>query len=209
MRRKDPVKRSIWVCSFLVIAMFLWILELFLSGMWANDNLKTLNDRWTSKEKDFKAVVANQDQLNIIQKKLNSLDRLSTNRLLWGTLLNNLQLIHVDGVQLVRFKGEQAFIKVAAVPAKNEDERAIPRQPACSKETVTITLDGKDWNTNSSVYNKYKEMLSNSEYFTNHLQQRNGFVLKNISTSSDLSDPTRSFIFFSLQATFPEVKRDE
>jgi hypothetical protein len=73
-------------------------------------------------------------------------------------------------------------------------------------EDITLNLMAKDSTPNQQGYIRYKESLSNCEYFLKHLQQRNGFVLDGTLSqpSVDPSDPSKQFVTFALVSHFPE-----
>ena len=50
MRRKDPVKRSIWVGSFLVFLVLLWGFSLQVKIMVTRSEMSALNVKWKSIE---------------------------------------------------------------------------------------------------------------------------------------------------------------
>src|SRR6185295_11733518 len=109
LRRKDPVKRALWVGGFIVFLVLLWSSTLQLKVMTSKNNLTGLESKWTSIEKGYEQVVNIRKQFTEVEQKLVALQQLTTNRFLWGTTLDALQKTIVDDVQFVRNKGEQSF----------------------------------------------------------------------------------------------------
>ncbi len=211
LRRRDPVKLGIWVGGFLVCVVLLWAAKLQMDLLFANMAYKRAEANWARVENRYKQVTTNQARTVFLEDRLARLDRLSTNRFLWGSLLNSLQTTVVDGVQLTRIKGEQTYQRIEAVPGKNVAGKLVPRQPAASIEHITLSLDAKDWDFGGQTYNNYKQTLSRSDYFLKHAGS-DGFVLGN-TLGAPVTDPSdsqgRQFVPFTLTCSFPEVRRDE
>ena len=53
MRRRDPVKRAIWVSVFVVCLMLAWWSSLWAKGMWARGELNHLEAQLASRTNDF------------------------------------------------------------------------------------------------------------------------------------------------------------
>jgi hypothetical protein len=136
MRRKDPVKRAIFVGVLLLFLMLAWSSSLQLRSMLANGELGRIEGEIESRSKEFQSVLNQQRQLNETMFKLASLQKLGTNRVLHGTLLNALQQSIVDEVQLIRMRSEQSYTATAAVKAKTNGATITPGKPATISERV-------------------------------------------------------------------------
>ena len=110
LRRRDPVKRSIWVAAFLLIAMLAVSSWLQLQVIIRKGELGRVEGQITARTTEFQQVLQNQKKLTDYNHRLASLQNLATNRLLYGTLLNALQKSTVDDVQLTRFRTDQSFV---------------------------------------------------------------------------------------------------
>src|SRR5262249_17779353 len=124
LRRKDPVKRAIWVGGFVVFLVLLWSSTLQLKVMTSKSTLNGLESKWTSIEKDYEQAVNVRKQFAEVEQKLVSLQQLTTNRFLWGTTLDALQRTIVDDVQLVRVKGEQTYSASEEAKTKSTDGKS-------------------------------------------------------------------------------------
>jgi len=210
LRRRDPVKRTIWVAGFAISLVLLWCLWVQLQIMQANSEFKKHQTHWTSIEKKHTEVTENLKESAVIERKLNSLNRLSTNRFLWGSTLNALQQAVVDQVQAVRVKTEQGYVYVEPVAAKtNSTKKAAAKLPE-TVEKIKIVIEAKDWNPAEQNYNKYKESLAKSSYFRTNMAKADALRLTSLSKATfDPSDPARPFITFTLEMQYPEVRRNE
>ena len=109
MRRKDPIKRALYIGGGLAGVMLFWIAITQMNVMAARRELSDYESRFKKVEDSSKQVRANQAALNDIESKLKSLHRYSTNRPLVGNLLEALQQASVENIRLVDFRTEQRY----------------------------------------------------------------------------------------------------
>src|SRR6266576_1931855 len=139
LRRRDPVKRAIWIGGFFVALMLLWSGYLQARAGFAQRELTHLEARLAVHTNDYQTVIAHQKKFNDINRKLGALEQLTTNRFLNGSVLNALQLTTVDDVQLVSFRTEQSYLANEEVKGKtNEFGRLIPGKPASVTEKIAL-----------------------------------------------------------------------
>ncbi|HUD48596.1 MAG TPA: hypothetical protein VMR33_17315 [Candidatus Baltobacteraceae bacterium] len=207
MRRKDPVKRAVWIAGFLVCLVLLWLLKLQCDIWFDQKDLARINTRWSEIKANYGAVTNNVIKTAEIDRELAALDNLTTNRFLWAPVLNALQKCVVNNVQVTAIKGEQAYIKEPPHDVGvGANKRVIPGGVV---EKTSLYIDAKDSDANEQNYTKFKERLCNSDYFVKALDRRDGFVFEGTlsAPTADPSDPGRAFITFSLACHFPEVRR--
>jgi hypothetical protein len=211
LRRRDPVKRTMLVAGFVISLVVLWCLWVQTQIIRANSELHKHEVHWTSIEKRHTEVTENLKQSAAIERKLNSLNRLSTNRFLWGPMLDALQQTVVDHVQMVRLKGDQDYTFAEGAPAKTNATKTVAGKPAAAVENITITIEAKDWNPTEQNYNKFKEALAKYPYFqTNLMNRADSLRLTSLSKPAfDPSDPLRPFVVFTLEMQYPEIRRHE
>lgn len=211
MRRRDPVKRSIWIAGFFIALVLLWCLWIQGKIIQASSELNKHQAHWKSIEKKHAAVTDGLKESGAIERKLASLNRLSTNRFLWGSTLNALQQTVVDQVQTVRLRGQQVFTFIDGTPAKTTSTKPTPAKPSTAVEKITLTIEAKDWNPAEQNYNKFKESLAKFPYFQSSLTNRpDALRLTSLSKPAfDPSEPLRPFVTFTLEMQYPEVSRNE
>jgi len=209
LRRKDPVKRAIWIGSFLVCVILLWIANLQFNIFFDRGHYNNLDKEWNARLSKYGSVTNEHLKTVEIDRKLNQLDRLSTNRFLWAPVLNALQRSMVDQVQVTHLKGEQIYIKEDAHDVGTG--AAKKHIPGAMVEKVNLFIEAKDLNPNDQNYNKFKESLGSSEYFTKRLGRKDGFTMDGIlgPLTVDPGDPSKQFVTFTLASHFPEVRRNE
>jgi hypothetical protein len=207
LRRRDPVKRAIWVAVFLVIAVLVWSSSLQLKAMIANGELSRVESELNVHTNEYVATQEHQKKLTDARQRLQALHTLSTNRFLSGTLLNALQQTTVDEVQLMRCKVEQLYTLNEAVKAKtNANGRMVPGKPASVTERVAVTLEARDNGANpGDQVNKFKQTISDFAYFQTAMGS-NEVRLASLSPPQAGVD-ARAFVLFSLECRYPEKTR--
>ena len=209
LRRRDPVKRAIWLAVLIVALMLAWSSSLQLKSILGHSEISRLEADIKSHTSQYELVLANQKQIADIKQKITGLQQLTNNRLLNGTLLNALQQTTFDEVQLLRLRVEQLYTTVAGTKARtNESGTLIPGKPATATETIRLTLEGGDSSDNpGDGLNKYREALANAPYFKQNLVPTNGITLKSL-TPPEISALTgKRSVIFSPECHYPEVTR--
>jgi hypothetical protein len=209
LRRKDPVKRGIWVGSFLVCVVVLWIAKLQLDVSFEEHNCHNIEAEWKGKMTKYSAVTNEQVKIQDINSKLAKLDLLSTNRFLWGPVLNALQKSMVEQVQVTRVRGDQTLTKEDGSIVTIGTKKIVV--PGATIEKVALTIEAKDLKPGDQNYSKYKEALGTFDFFAKNLGRRNGFVMDGIlgPLTADPLDPNKQFVTFTLASHFPEARRSE
>jgi hypothetical protein len=205
LRRKNPVKLGIWVGSFFVVAVALWILKLQLDIGFSKKEYSRVEQTWKDKIAKYSAVTNNMAKIAEIDKRLDALDRLSTNRFFWAPVLNALQQTVINDIQVVKVSSEQRYIKEdPKTIGSGANKKTIPGDTI---EKTSLYIDAKDYNPNAQNYDKFKEKLSDFDFFVKNLQR--GFVLDGTlsSPTADPADLNRQFVVFKLVAHFKDVPR--
>jgi len=213
LRRRDPVKRAIWIGGFCVALALLWCGKLQLD-IWREGITRTrMENDWTTLEPKNKVLVQKQEKANRLENYVRNLDRYSTNRFLWANALNALQHSLVDDIQVTHVRGEQSYEITSSESVTNisASGTSVTRKAGTSTEHIKMLIDARDFRNQDQQWTKFKESLSSNEYFKRHLKTNDSFVLEGTQGSPlrDASDPTHEYVTFSLVAKLPEVKRYE
>jgi hypothetical protein len=209
MRRKDPVKRAIWVGVLLAVLVLGWGLYLFGQSILKTNELSSLESALNTKTNEYKLILSNKKQLDDINFKLNDLDRLATNRFLMGNLLNALQQGTMDNVQVVRIKLDENYVVTEPVKASKpkDGEKATPAKPGKSTEKILLTIDAKDSSPDpGSAISRYQDKLSALPFFSSTWSKPLEFKLTH--RGAPLGDISgRMAVLFTLECNFPETTR--
>jgi hypothetical protein len=206
-RRRDPVKRAIWLGALLVSLMLVWSSSLQLKAMLAKNDLSRVEGQMNALTNDYTQVVNNQKLVADISHKLVALRQLTTNRFLNGTLLNAMQKTTHEDVQLVHLRVTQVYAITEEIKARTNAGKVTPAKPGSAIEKITLTLDGNDASLNpGEQVLKFKEMLANNEYFQTWLGRNNEVILKN-QGAPQMNPEGRACVMFTLECRYPERKR--
>jgi len=194
LRRRDPVKRSIYLGAFLVALSLVWFSSTWLGHIVDSSKLSQIQAEIQDHTNDYGAVVINLKKITDTQKKLTELQKLSADRFLQGNLLNALQQLYVPNVNLTRLTINQSYA-------------ALDTKPPGVREHIVLTLDAKDASSNpGDGVNQFKDSLSAQAYFKSSLTTNNAISLLNLSPPES-SAGSKPFVVFSLECHFPDTTR--
>jgi hypothetical protein len=208
MRRRDPVKRVVWMAGLMVGAMLVWASSLQVLAMIANKDIGQVQALIAKKATAYKVVTDNRQRTLDANAKLAALNALATNRFLNGTLLHALQQTTVDELQLTQLKVEQIYVPVEAIKARTNGSKVTPGSPGSVTEKINLTFNGSDTSASpGDQVTKFKEALAASTYFRDHLAAANQVNLKNLSAPQISPESGRAMVNFVLECRYPEKKR--
>jgi len=209
LRRRDPVKRGIWLAA-LFLAVLL-VLNSFLQ-LWVvadHSRLSGVEAQINSHTNAYQQVLDGRNKVAEINQRLNALHRLATNRFLNGTLLNALQQTTVDDVQLLQLHVDMAYACDPGTRSKTNDEGVLIKgRPATAAEHIKLILEGNDSSPNpGDQLNRFKRVLAENPYFKRSLLKTNGINLKSLSPPQVSPTTGRPCVVFTLECRYPEVLR--
>jgi hypothetical protein len=207
LRRRDPVKRVIFVGILLTLLALGWSGMIGLQLWLARGGLTEVRVQVDTQTNEFQKVKLNLNKLATINNKLTALKKLSDSRLLQGTLLNALQQCSVDNMQLTRLKIDQGYVRVEGTPTvTNSSGRITPGRPGQVTEKVVLTLDARDFSANpGSQFGSLKSVIANNPYFKTMLET-NGIQLASQSAPQTGADGRQS-VLFTLECHYPDKIR--
>lgn len=205
LRRKDPVKRAFVAGILVVLVVLVWSSTVQVKIMASKSELANLQASWKSLEKTYAVAVENRRRSLEADEKLLALQRLTTNRFLWGTTFNALQqtLNGLDDVQVVRVKTEQSY----TLSEEAKPRPGVIAKAATSTEKVLFTIEALDSSAQPGAnINRFKSAIASEAFFQASLNKSNGVAL--LSFSPPQVDAGRNpYVKFSLQCLFPEKVR--
>lgn len=207
LRRRDPVKRALWVGALTVAAMLVWSSSLWVKAFVYKNELSSLQKNQEVHADAYSRVQENQKKIAEIDSKLTSLNQLATNRFLVANLLNALQQTMVDGVQLVHVRLDFNYAMAEEVKASRSNGKTTPGKPATSTEKIVLTLEAKDSsNIPGDAIPKYQKKLASSPYFQTMLTKADDVRLRDYGTAQMGPDGKR-FLLFTLECRLTEKTR--
>jgi hypothetical protein len=208
MRRRDPVKRALWLAALLIALMLVWSSYLQLRATLTNSDLTRVEAQVGSRTNEFKQILDNQTKLVEIDGRLRVLRQMASNRFLNGTLLNALQQTTVEDMQLVHLQVDQLYTLAEGTKARTNDNNiVIPGKPRTSTEKIVVNLDGIDSSSNAGdQVNRFKYALATNAYFKEMLAKTNAVSLKNL--VQQVAPVTgKPCAMFTLECRYPEQTR--
>jgi len=207
MRRRDPVKRAIYIGVLVIVFSLVWFSSTLLESMLAKRNYNTIQMEIQSKSNDCVVVRSNLKKIDDSQKRLEALNKLSAARFFQGTLLNALQQIYVPNVQLIRIRVEQDYTSQGGVAAVTNKFGVVSGHPPTCTERILLTLDAKDSSPNpGDLVNHYKDNVLQSGYFKSCLASNNAVRLSSL-TPPQTSFDSRPYVIFSLECRYQDKTR--
>ena len=207
MRRRDPVKRAIWVGAIVGALVLAWSGYLQAKAMVMRGEVTRLEAQTKARETAYKQIREHEKKLEEANNKLMSLQRLATNRFLNGTVLDALQHTTVDDVQLMHLKIANDYEPIAEIKAKTNATtlQVTPAKPPKVTEKIIVTLDGKD-NSGDQQVIKFKEAIGDCSYFQSVLGKTNEVRVTTIQPPQTGTDG-KNFRLFTLECKYPERTR--
>jgi hypothetical protein len=209
MRRRDPVKRALWVAALLIALMLVGSSYLQLSATLANSEVTRVEAQMGARTNEFQQILENQAKTRDIDGRLRVLRQLAGNRFLNGNLLNALQQTTVEDVQLIRLHVDQNYTMVDGTKTHtNDDNVVIPGRLPTSTERIVLNLEGIDSSSNpGDQVNRFKGALATNAYFKSMLTKTNAVNLKNLSPPQVAPLSGKPCVMFTLECRYPEKTR--
>jgi hypothetical protein len=196
LRKRDPVKRAIFVGALLAALMLVWFSSILLGHMVANNNLAQVQSEIQAHTNDYNVAISNLKTFHAAQDRLKKLDDLSSARFLQGNLMNALQQLYVSNVSLMRIELSQHYTSTG------EDAKS-----ASVTESTVLTLDAKDSSPNpGDQVNHSKDAISQLDYFKSRLTAVDGVKLSNLSPPESAPGST-PFVLFTISCRFTDHLR--
>jgi hypothetical protein len=207
LRRRDPVKRAIFIGISLVAVFMVWYAAVAAYALAAKANDTGVEVAIDAQTNAFNQVMVAQRSLDLAKAKLTALNKLQAQRFLQGDLLNALQLATVNGVQLAGMGLIQNYYLQPGTDNQSNNGSSIPGRPATVTERITLRLDGLDYSANpGDQINNFMAVIAKQPYFQQSLAKTNAIELTS-PPSAPQDDNGKSYVTFSLQCQFPEKTR--
>ena len=205
LRRRDPVKRALWLAGFAVAVVLIWSLGIWLKCWAAESEAATLELRWHSLQATNGNVTTNLILIRDITQKLDALDNLATNRMLWGSFMDALQFSMVENIQLIDLRSRQSYAATPAVKGAG----TIKARPATAVEKISLVIDARDYGSSTGEQiDVFKKKILDNSLLKNFITNENNLRLTaRGQPQTDPTGPGRTFVLFTLEGTFSEVVR--
>jgi hypothetical protein len=208
LRRRDPVKRAVFIGVSLIIVFFVWYIAVMALVLTAKATDTSAEVAIDSKTNAYTQVMLQQRNLDLARSRLMALNKLQSQRFLQGNLLNALQQATVKGVQLTGMSLSQNYFFTPGTDAQNNNGTPIPGRPPSVTERITLRLDAKDYSANpGDQINNFMATIAKEPYFQQVLTKTNAVQLTSPPSAPQEDGTGKSFVTFSLECQFPERTR--
>jgi|SRR5882724_1171354 len=195
MRRRDPVKRAIFIGLSLVAVALMWGVLVEVKVLLAKAQLTAVQQTVDSKTNAYQHAMGDLLKVAVARNRLTALEKLQTARFLQGNLLNTLQHATVDGVQLTRLRLSQSFTSVQG-------------KSAVCKEDIGLRLEARDFSASpGEQVNKFEDVIAKEPYFQAMLIKTNAVQLAGPPSASQPDVGGKFYVTFILECRFPEQTR--
>jgi hypothetical protein len=199
-RRRDPVKRAIFIGALLVVLSLVWFSSKWLEYVLTKGQLAQIQNEIQTRTNGYTEVVVNVAKINEMQKKIKALQMLSAARFLQGNLMNAVQTVYTPNVQLMRMRVDQTYS--VQQPSTNN------ATSGSATERVFLFLDAKDSSANpGDQVSRFKSALAQQDYFRTRLDVTNGVRVSNISSIQTATENGKPFVNFTIECHFQDQKR--
>ena len=208
LRRKDPVKRAIFMGAGCVVLMALASVFLQTRVIQTRHEASAYQTKINAITNDYNKVMDMAQHLDELKLNTHGLDVLASERFLYGNLLNALQQIYVDNVQVVHVRTEQTYTTTEETRDKKNPKKVL--KPGTSTERLVLIIEARDTSDhpeNSVQMNKFKEALAQNAYFRSLLGPDNEIRLKDYTAPQVAGDLGRPVVQFVLECRPPEKTR--
>ena len=206
LRRRDPVKRALWVGTVGIGLLLLW--AAFLQARLLNNHRKvrSLDSQFVQIGTEYSLVATNVNRIAEARKKLDALQTLATNRFLWAPHLNALQYVMVDDVQVVRLKTDQTFKITEGTKAVTNAAGVKPGQPPTSTEKVLFLVEAKDFSEEpgNQIF-PFQEAINTNAFLRPILLKTELTGRSPVQTDPNTSP--KPFVQFTIECQYPERTR--
>ncbi len=209
MRRRDPVKRALWLAGLIIAVMLAWSGFLKFRTALAKSEVARIETQLATRTNEFRLILDNQKKSAEITFKLQLLRQLAANRFLNGSLLNALQQTTVEDVQLTRLKVDQLYTTIEGTKTRtNEHNVVVKGKPPMTMEKIVLNLEGMDSSASAGdQVNRLKSVLTSNTYFRDTLARTNPVSLKSLSSPQSTPTSGKSYVTFNLECRYPEKTR--
>jgi len=204
LRRRDPVKRAIFIGISLVAVFFVWYAAVVGYALVAKESNTGEQEIIDARTNAYNQVMLAQKTLDSIKLKVAALKKLQAQRFLQANLLNALQQTTVDGVQLTGLSLAQDYSLQAGTEAQNNNGVTTPGRPPTAIERITLRMDARDYSaTPGDQINNFMTAIARQPYFQQTLAKTNAVQLTS-APSAPQDDNGKTYVTFSLQCQFPD-----
>lgn len=202
LRRRDPVKRAMMGAGVVVVAVIAYYVSLVTKQAVKSAAVKANKEGLAAIQADANAAQEKLSGVTELEKRIHQLNNLATNRVLWGTYLNEMQTLVMDDVPVRQISIVQGYGVNRPPPVRN-----IP-QPATAVQSIVIRLRLRDYGTDAELkYIEFQSKLLSNPWLKERLREDTPIEIEQFGKrTTSFADPDRSFVELVLKCTFKQLE---
>lgn len=203
MRRRDPVKRAVFVAVVIVgsvIGWYVWLLaQKGLQSAAVSRNKAAL----AALEEEAAAAREKLSGVTELETRIKQLNNLATNRVLWGAFMNSMQQVVLPEVPVTQLRVSQGYI-LEAPPSTGR----VP-MPATSTEKISVAITARDYGKPAEqLYDRFRQQVLADPWMMKHLDESKGITFDSFGgPTPDRKDYSKSYVPFTMRLNFKEIER--
>lgn len=202
LRRRDPVKRAIMCAGLIVCSVIAYYVSLVTKQAVKSAQVKSNKEQLAAIQNEANAAQETLSGVKELEKRIHQLNNLATNRVLWGTFLNEMQTLTVPDVVVRQILVSQQYGVNRPPPVRN-----IP-QPASAVQSIVIRIRLRDYgNEAEQKYIQFQTKLLSNPWLKERLREQKPIEIEQFGKrTTSFDDPDRSFVEMVFKCTFKELE---
>ncbi len=205
LRWKDPLKRAIFGCVLAILMVLSWYGWLMMRHGFANSEIARQEGELKAMADNVGSASGNKDAILKIERNINDLNRMATNRVLWASFMNVLQKNALTKVPINSVQVSQTYEYTAAV-MENKRIKSL----SSATEHIRVTIAARDYGRREdALYSKFVDQLKEDPWMKKHLAEQGGITLGGFSAPTpDKDKPGEAFQSFTMFCNFKRHVRN-
>jgi hypothetical protein len=203
VRRRDPVKRAVVIAVVVVGSAITWYFSLLAQKGLGNASVTRNKEELAAIAEDAERARAALNGVTKLEKRINQLNSLGTNRVLWGTFMNAMQRVVMPDVPLTQLRVSQSYEIETPAPTGR-----VPL-PATATEVINVSITARDYGKASDqLYDRFRKQVMADDWMRQLLADEKGIVFDSFGgPTPDRNSPDKSYVPFTMRMNFKRVER--
>lgn len=199
-RFRDPRVLGYFVSGACCLLVSIYSLSVFLKRHSIFNEVSARTTEWTQNEKKYVELEGKLNESIVIMREIESLQRYSTNRFLWGPVLNDIQSSVVPNIYLSGLIGKQEIVYEAERTHGND------KIPAQVTQKTSLTMRGFDSSPDRHLsVNTYSKQLVNQPNISSLVSNSGQMRLIDVGLRrNDPFDPNITYVGFTTVCVFDD-----
>jgi type IV pilus assembly protein PilM len=205
-RRRDPVRRAIWLVGAAMLAMGLWAGWLMWQLQQTEESVRESNEQIRVLQESPGQPLLDMRMASDLEARIAALATHGIQRFLIGNVLNALQFMRVPQIQLYRLEIDRVTVRTEPTKrrARRGQEIEEPVQKAKVTEHFVVRIHGKNYGDERQIEQLFQQLRTN-EQFRGWLDRNHPPVLTEMMERQvDPSNPRQGFARFGIECRFKE-----